>query len=255
MIAAGTLGYIIALTFLFNIVLALIAADGEDKLRAIGQLLSNPSWMTSTAIFAAIFAASQALFLLPIIRFRPPLGSRRKSLTFSLLMAVFVGGFICLALLGGILDLACLILSPPETSNYKELLDRTWIWPVVAVAIVGSWILWGFLMFVHSRQLWADKALGRWIGILLSGTAIELGIIIPIDIMVRRRTDCYCTTGTFWSLCISALAIFWLSGPGIFIAMTGKRRRMFRERHCDLCGFEKGPTPGEKCPECGYAWR
>lgn len=258
MIVAGALVYLFALVSLFTATIAVIATGGEDWFRAIGDLIGEPGWWLGCAIFAALFIGSQLLFLLPIFRFRPPTSGRRKSLKFSLVMTVFVGGFLSIALFGAMLELGGSIF----TTNYVrspwkyggDLLDQHWLLPIASAALVFSWLLWSVIIFVFSRQLWADKALGRWIGILLGGTFIELGIIIPIDVMVRRRTDCYCATGTFWSLCIASLAIFWLSGPGMYIAITSKRRRMFRERHCVNCGQAKGPTPGEKCPECGYAW-
>ena len=79
-------------------------------------------------------------------------------------------------------------------------------------------------------------------------------MVLPIDLMVRRRTDCYCGTGTFISMCFSAVALLWLTGPGIVIALTHRRRRTARQTHCGRCGQAKGPSPGPVCPECGYAW-
>ncbi len=79
-------------------------------------------------------------------------------------------------------------------------------------------------------------------------------MVVHIDVMVRRRTYCYCGSGTFFSLCFSAIAIVWLTGPGIVIALTSRRRRLVRTTHCANCGQPKGPSPGLNCPECGYAW-
>ena len=77
--------------------------------------------------------------------------------------------------------------------------------------------------------------------------------VIPIDIMVRRRTDCYCATGTFYSLVITILAAIWLGGPGVAILYLRRRRRLANVS-CVRCGYPKGPSPSPLCPECGYEW-
>ena len=83
---------------------------------------------------------------------------------------------------------------------------------------------------------------------------VEVLVVLPIDAMVQRRSDCYCAAGTFWSLCASAVALLWLTGPGIVFAVTMRRRGMARKTNCAGCGQLKGPSPGPVCPECGYSW-
>jgi hypothetical protein len=89
---------------------------------------------------------------------------------------------------------------------------------------------------------------------LLAGTVVETVVVLPVDIMMRRRTECYCSTGTFYSLCLSAWALLWLCGPGAFLALTSRRRRAWAAEHCARCGYAKGPSPGERCSECGMEW-
>jgi hypothetical protein len=73
--------------------------------------------------------------------------------------------------------------------------------------------------------------------------------------MVRRRTDCYCATGSFHALLLATFAVLWLAGPGALIALTRRRRRRWADMYCLNCGYEKGPSPGDRCPECGYEWK
>jgi hypothetical protein len=96
--------------------------------------------------------------------------------------------------------------------------------------------------------------LGRLSAWLLAGTLIELLVVLPMDIMVRRRTSCYCWSGSYYALCTAAIATLWLAGPGVVIALRSRRRRLWSETHCEACGYEKGPRPAEACPECGAAW-
>ena len=97
--------------------------------------------------------------------------------------------------------------------------------------------------------------MGRVVGLLLGGTIVEAALILPIDIMIRRRTQCYCETGSFVALCLSTWALLWLAGPGAIIVVFRKRHRAWFETHCDYCGYERGPSPGERFPECGIDWR
>jgi len=138
--------------------------------------------------------------------------------------------------------------------NDSDMLDHAIVWLVLLVVFTGSWVSWSFILLVFTREMWADRLLGRIVHVLLAGTIIEFIVILPIDMMVRRRTDCYCATGTFLSICFAGTALLWLAGPGAWIAITSRRHRAVRERYCERCGHANGPTPGEHCPECGCTW-
>ena len=133
-------------------------------------------------------------------------------------------------------------------------LDDTLAMTVLVAALVGGWGFWSGILLVFSRGIWADRALGRLVGLLVGGTLLEVLVVLPLDIMVRRRTDCYCFAGTFFALCLAVIATLWLAGPGVVIALMSKKHRMWRETHCERCGYAMGPSPGPVCPECGYAW-
>jgi ribosomal protein S27AE len=56
-------------------------------------------------------------------------------------------------------------------------------------------------------------------------------------------------------MCLSAWALLWLCGPGAFLVLSRKkRRRAWARTHCTKCGYERGPSLAERCPECGHAW-
>ncbi len=221
------------------------------------KALGEGEWWSWALPGSAIIAASQFLFLLPVVRLRPPQGERSRPLAVSLVLGGLVAALLTLGLAVGLAELVAGLAHGDLSTNPwgdSDLLDRAWVWPGAAVTMLGSWLLWSGLLFVFTRKLWADKVVGRLSTLLLGGTVAELLVVVPIDVMVRRRTSCVCGTGTFWSLCFSAVAILWLTGPGIMLALTSKRRRLVRVTHCAACGQAKGPTPGPACPECGYAW-
>jgi uncharacterized membrane protein YdcZ (DUF606 family) len=234
---------------------------GEDGHRAwlehTCEALADPEWWAWGGLVCGVIVVTQFLFLVPVVRLRPPRGERARPLVVSLML----GAVIAAGLTGAIgLGLAELIASSrmadwsADPWQGRELAGRPWMWPGLAAVLLGSWGLWTLLLLVFTRELWADRLLGRLVVLLFGGTVVELLVVIPIDIMVRRRTACYCATGTFLALCGSAVALVWLAGPGIVLALTSRRRRLVRETHCARCGHPKGPTPGPACPECGHAW-
>jgi hypothetical protein len=220
-------------------------------------MLTDGSWWLTGLISCAVIAVTQFAFLLPVVRLRPPGGQRGRSLTVSLWVGATVAALLTVALFLAVVELvAGLVQGDQSRSPWGggEMLDQVWVWPGVLVTAVGSWLVWAGALVVFSRQLWADTLLGRLTLLLFGGTVVELLVVVPVDIVVRRRTDCYCATGTFFALCFSAVALLWLTGPGIVIAATARRRRLARRTHCGRCGHAKGPSPGPACPECGYAW-
>lgn len=221
-----------------------------------GELLSEPQWWASALIGCGIIAVTQYLFLLPVVWLKPPEGTRPRSLTRSLILGALVAALLTGGLGLGVAELAgSLLIGDFQHDPWAdELLGEVWIGPAILVTLLGSWVFWSMVLLVFSRRLWPDTVLGRLVILLLGGTIVELLVVVPIDIMVRRRSDCYCAAGTFWSLCVAAVGLVWLTGPGIVFALTARRRRMARQTHCAGCGQPKGPSPGPVCPECGYAW-
>ncbi|MCA9290965.1 MAG: hypothetical protein KDA25_07540, partial [Phycisphaerales bacterium] len=126
---------------------------------------------------------------------------------------------------------------------------------VIALLVAGCWLFWSGLLLVFCTERNPRALLSRLVARLFAGTLIEILAVLPIDIMVRRRTSCYCFTGSYAALCLAGAAALWLAGPGAFLLLWSKRRRTWDELHCPACGYEKGPRPGPACPECGLSWR
>ena len=224
------------------------------------DLLIDPEWWGVALISCAIIAASQFVFLLPVVRLTPPTGTRSRRLSASLLVGAGLAAVLTLGLGLALVELLAALIHGglPDDSPWPsdgEMLDQGWALPAAFVILLGSWGIWAGALLIFTRRLWADSVLGRLVALLFGGTVVELLVVLPIDAMVRRRTDCYCATGTFFSLILSAVAVIWLTGPGIVLALTARRRRLVRKTHCARCGQPKGPSPGPVCPECGYAWR
>ena len=88
------------------------------------------------------------------------------------------------------------------------------------------------------------------------GTLVEVGLTVPIDVMVRRRTSCYCAESTMWGLSICWAVGTLILGPVIWLALLGKRRKRWYGGHCESCGYDmNGCMTAERCPECGSGWK
>lgn len=243
--------------------------DGLDLLDGIGDVLEDPEYWAWALPVGAVITLTQVVFLVPVVRLRPPRGRRGRSLTASLVVAAAIAACVVTAMGLGLMELSGQVaagnLWPPydvDPWRGEELLGQPWAGAAAVLLLLGSWTGWSVLLIGFSWSRWDDTLLGRAAGAILGGTLAELLIVIPIDQMVRRRTDCYCATGTFFSLIGSAVALVWLTGPGIVFALTSKRRRLLRETHCARCGYAKGPlAPAaagpagpRTCPECGADW-
>lgn len=245
-------GYLAALMLVQTLVLA---AVGDHDYRITGyidvlvELAREPVWWLYQFIIALIMLVTQALFLLPVRSPKPPRAARGRSLFFTLISGAFVGGIVVIVGLLGLSELIAILAF--DTTNVME---NPVCVSLAGLLLVVNWLLWGCALVVFVRDRWSDTAVGRVVGVLIGGTAIEWIVILPIDAMVRRRTDCYCNTGSFLTLLFGGAALVWLSGPMAYIALTRRRRKAFRATRCERCGYPKGPSPGEQCPECGRMW-
>ena len=236
------------------VVVALVVDDWSDVRLlelpgAFAAMVTAKDWWSIVGPTALVLVALQGVFLIPMFSRRPPRERRGKSLTASLLVAGALAGALTMGLGGGVLELIDLIGLTGSTSVQK---DDLWVIPLTMLAV--GWIVWSVLLVLFVRGIWADRTLGRLVGFLFAGTVMETIVILPLDVMVRRRTDCYCGTGTFVALGFCGLATLWLTGPGVVIALLSHRHRRWRDDHCGKCGYPKGPSPGPRCAECGSEW-
>jgi hypothetical protein len=251
---AGVPVYLLVHMIVGTVLLALIATTDEDFTlldapALIAEMIGEPSWWAYAGVPAIVLVALQAVFIAPVVARRPPREHRGHSLTVSLVAAGVIAGLLSMGLGAAAIDLI-MLLRPPEIDFDAK--GALWIVPVLMLA--GGWGFWTLLLLFFVRGIWADRVLGRVIGLLLAGTFLEMLVVLPIDAMVRRRTQCYCGAGTFVSLSVAATATLWMVGPGIVVALMTHRHRRWRERYCSGCGYDKGPSPGPQCPECGTKW-
>jgi hypothetical protein len=128
-------------------------------------------------------------------------------------------------------------------------------WWALALPLLPGWIVGTLVVASFCRRGRRESALARLSVRILQGTAIEVVAIIPLDVMIRRRTDCYCDTGTFWSLTLCGTVGAVLTGPAILLPLLAKRRRRWYQGRCEVCGYDMhGLQAADRCPECGTGW-
>ena len=264
-----TVALIVYLAFLWagGAILFIALTDGWTGVRqALPYIFSPADWDAAVLVWLGgpilVLVTSQWLFLVPACLKRPELGQRSRSLMLSIMMVGVVVAALTVGLIYGVAEGILLLRGDSGVLGYvapdidQPFWRQTLGWALMPLVLWPlSWIFWTPILFFFARRRVGRTRWGRIIGLLLGGTILELLIVIPLDVMVRHRASCYSYSGTLIGLMCSAFALVWLAGPAVIIPLTSKRRRLWAESYCMNCGYAKGPSPGEKCPECGYAWK
>lgn len=241
---------------------SLLAEDASAWRSEVLGAMATPGWWRVAPLLALVLVATQAVFLIPVATHRLPRARRGKPLALSALILAVVAAGLTVGFLAALAELFLPLWgetvpgapgSPATTAG--DLLNEPWFVRGFWIVLGLSWAGWSLLLVPFVRRgVSPEDRLGRAVGWLWAGTFVETLVVLPIDVMVRRRTDCYCATGSFIALLFALVAALWLTGPGVILALTSKRRRLWQGEHCPECGYRRGPSPGPRCPECGHAW-
>jgi hypothetical protein len=194
-------------------------------------------------ITAAIVVGTQTLFVLPLVR-PPQTAQYGKSLTLSFILAAVIASLCSTALIAFVYSFVVSIFL--DASHTDDIIGDLFI-----VLVCCSWIVWSALLLLFVRRKNKDaRQLVRWTGWLFAGSLVEFLLSIPLTIMVARRSDCYCETGSFFSLVFSLIASFWLFGPCLLIVLFWRKRPWCKD-HCLSCGYPRKVGGAKVCSECG----
>jgi len=226
-------------------------ADPPFSWHDVAVLLTAPDAITSLAVWTGLLLAAQVALLAPVRR-PAPMRERGHSVWVSAAAGGFLGSLLFTALVFAALEWAPV----GNDSAWAAIADKNYGgWALLAIVLL-AWLIATPLLYVFSRNRCREMWLSRLAAGLFTGTIFETAAIIPLDVMVRRRSDCYCATGTFFSLslCLSVgLAAF---GPAVLLPIIARRRKRWYEGRCAYCGYEKtGLEKTDRCPECGTGWR
>jgi len=210
-----------------------------------GTSMNVPDAGLGSFLLVGVLLALHGVFLLPLAR--PGTGPSR-SLTGSALVGSLLVGLLVGA---GVLGVGQLLYT---YAGFDPGIEGVWIGVGLGVGV--GWLFSTPLVLGFVRRGRRENTLARLSARLFMGTVLEAAALIPIDVMVRRKEDCVCATGTYIGLVVCATVGLFTIGPAVFLPLLSRRRRRWYANRCETCGYDMRSLPGaERCPECGSGWR
>lgn len=222
----------------------LVMQDWND---AADYLYSREALVFALAVGASL-AVLQTLFVFPVRK--PGLKRTGRSVWVTLGLAAFAGVALVVGIIATGIEVWVTLLNAMDPPDWDVM-----FWILVAIQGLG-WVVATPLLVAFTKRERQETMLARLAARLFTGTIVEVVAIVPLDVMIRRKHDCYCGAGTFWALAICGGVGLFALGPAIYLPILAKRRKHWRGGHCDVCGYDMTGTPdAERCPECGTGWR
>jgi hypothetical protein len=175
------------------------------------------------------------------VRLCQPIRKRR------LVIPVAAAAFMMMVLTGGFLA-AMWELFYLDDANIPG--EEIIVWGLIGL----SWIVWGLLLFVHTRDRPRHGVLSRLTTYLFVGSLAELLATVPSHVIVSRRPGCLVGIATAMGI-IAGLCVMLASfGPMIVLLFLRPRWRAEKSAdgvpYCPACGYDLRASK-ERCPECG----
>lgn len=235
-----------------------VSPESHWVLSDVGELLFDSEYLTGIGIGVLVLTVAQALFLLPV---RQPgmAGKRGKGVRTSLVVAGLVIGVLCIAVCMALVEFDQTVTETgvgEVAANTLETAIPGPYWMSGVVPLVFGWAVATPLLIAFSGRGRRETVLARLANRLLIGTMVEVALLIPLDVMVRRSGSCYCLAGTYWGLTLCGFVGVFALGPAVFLPLLAKRRKRWYDGHCAVCRYDMtAMMDAARCPECGTGWR
>lgn len=181
---------------------------------------------TAIGLVGGIALGLQLLLLLPV--WKP---SARRARGVPVWLSLGAGAVLTAALAGGFAAALYHGLQQGRGDGYVPagLLVAAFAWPIGTVLFVSLFAGRGSV----TSPEWLVARLSRGI---LKGTAFEALAVLPLDAMIRRKSDCYCVAGSVlaWSVCVAVGVIVF--GPAALLPALARHRDRHYDARCDGCG-------------------
>jgi hypothetical protein len=244
----------------------MVTTDSNSGVFTSGQnaALALRNFLIATLILLGV----QGLLLLGAPQLHWPRPRRRRSIFVSQAVGAAIAALLSLGIYLAMTSLYRLIEDPssfhvnvsvgastgsPTTAPSPTTASNV-PWPELGV-IAAGWLFWFLIFALVGAAEWHRRFAGMYRA-LVAGTVLELLITIPIDVQVRKRTNCYCGEGTLLSLIIGLTAILWTFGPGVAILFLVRRNQLaLAAGRCLKCDYDLRGLESSRCPECGTLFR
>ncbi len=233
---------------------------GEFNLDKLARIISEPQLWVGIVVALAILMSLQTILIWPVRKPRPR-NQRGWPLRLSIGVAALVGTALAAALGFGFATLLQLLeWRPPRGEQSASVYLYLFLACLILSYIGGSTLMYRFCIRNLSRGHRHEDLLARIASTLFIGTLVEAVAIMPIDIMFRRRQDCYCFAGTFWAYILLLASGLVTLGPAILLPILTRRRKRWYASRCDCCGYDmtgiiNARRAIDRCPECGAGWK
>lgn len=181
-----------------------LATDNSFLSRDFSRNLSDMYGDLQTWFFVAIFLSGQIILLfLSVDTSRRWLRPRAHIAVSCAVTAVFAG-FLTFSVI-------CSLAGAVESEKVFNLFTSSGA--SIAISIAIFWIVWGVVFYLYLRN--SSDAITRAVAWLLRGSVLELLIVVPCHVIVRRRGDCSAPIVTGFGIS-SGIAIMLLCfGPSV----------------------------------------
>ena len=249
----GLLGGMAVVTYIIGLLLVVtisIEDGGSGWWGSFIDVFGDVALQFWLVIVTLVITAAQAIYLFPVRR--PQLDMHRSSShPRSVKVSLAIG-----ALGAAGMGMGAILALHEATELFDVNISGDWSAALFFGVLIGvQWVVFGFLIVCFVRRGQRERVLGRFASSLFLGTSLEVLALIPLDVMVRRKTSCYCWSGTFYGLMwASGVGLFAL-GPMIVLPLVHRRRKRYYMQRCDACGHDmRGHLDADACDACGAGW-
>lgn len=196
-------------------------------------------------VISGIMAVGQVLLLVGAPRWTRGKPRRKRAMIWSVLVFGAIGAGLMMGVIGTTVGLVYVVWDArlPSLPGIDS--------GIITLIPLVLWLVWTILFWKLTKGDWAGR-FGRIYRLLVKGTVLELAMTVPVDVLVRRKTDCYCGEGTAVALACGILSAGFLFGPGVVLLMLRRRVQWMRsDVECFGCGYDLRGLTECRCPECG----
>lgn len=199
---------------------AVFISGGSDSTQSWGRFLKDLgstyiSWLLWIPIVMVLAGQVLLLFLSVDTSWR-----RLKPQRHIAVACVMAGGLTALLAVSAIWSVG---FAARGNDAWKSLFDTA---AGTLGFVMALWVLWGVVFYVYLRNY--SEAATRVVSWLLRGSILELLIVVPCHIVVRRRHDCCAPIFTSFGIA-TGIAVMLLSfGPSVLL-LYKKRLNSYRK--------------------------